>query len=82
MGLVSEALGVDLVNVLCARRPDGKPSAGRFHLDFAEGAPLEGAGGSLEIIRSPASSDALIASESISARRVLCSGRNGESIRV
>ena len=42
MSLVAEALGVDLVDVLGARRPRGEPAVGRRHLDAADGRAVGG----------------------------------------
>ena len=51
-----EALGVDLVDVLGARRPGGEPAVGRRHLQPADGGAVARGAVSFAVIGSPASS--------------------------
>jgi hypothetical protein len=82
MRFAVEALRVDLVNVLGARRPRGKPAAFVVTLSPPIAAPLPGALVSFASIGSPASVAAAIDAGESFASRAFCSGVAAASIRV
>ena len=82
VGLVLEALGVDLVDVLGARRPGREPAAGRHHLQPADRRAVPGARVSFAVIGSPASPVAFTISGDSFFKIAFCSGVAGASMRV
>jgi hypothetical protein len=77
----AERLGVDLVDVLGARRPGREPRVLGGHLEPADRAPLPGASVSLAVIGSPASSVAVTSSGESLPSLAFCSRRGGASMR-
>ena len=79
--LAAEALRVDLVDVLGARRPAANQPCSVVTLSPPIGAPLPGAAVRIAVIGSPASVVAVTASGESFARTAFCAGVAGASIR-